>query len=323
MYFKDEIENKRYLKKNEIEEGEVGRYFNWSEEGDVLLNKNILRKSNKIIEDGSTCINWCMLNDQYTMILLKRPLGDIYRENSIEDYYIALYNNVLLPEISLQLRNSCAKYYLAKMDQKKDKTNYIITIDFKKPNEVLIHGSEILEKMSGDTSEKNIEKLIQVLKAYLTKKGFLDLDIKRVEQDFIKQTLFNRFIQQNDEHNNNWGIVIDERENSVRLAPSYDMDCSCEVKKPKKIHRQTNDGCSNLESILRQYQEKSWLQSYVKDILNEFNIEKAFEDTKKYTNKEIPNDLKGRYRRFFSERMQELGKAYHKVYEKEEKEMIR
>ncbi len=68
-----------------------------------MIENSILRKSTIDVDNYTNCLDWNMLKDNETMVLLKRPFGDIYRGLSIDDYYIAIYNNMLLPQIAKQL----------------------------------------------------------------------------------------------------------------------------------------------------------------------------------------------------------------------------
>lgn len=155
MFFKDKEEYERYLSKNKVrnEIEDTQKYFNWSEDGEILLEKGMLRESALEVERYTNCICWVMLKDNETMALLKSQFGDIYRDLTIDDYYIAMYNNILLPEIANQLQNQSAKYYIAKNKPTKSKgyeRKYLLTIDFKTKDEEIIHGEDILEDLNED-----------------------------------------------------------------------------------------------------------------------------------------------------------------------------
>ena len=115
MFFKDKKEYEDYLSKNQvsISNENTQKYFSWSEDGEILIENSILRKSTIDVDNYTNCLDWNMLKDNETMVLLKRPFGDIYRGLSIDDYYIAIYNNILLPQIAKQLGNESAKYWLS------------------------------------------------------------------------------------------------------------------------------------------------------------------------------------------------------------------
>ena len=97
MFFKDKKEYEDYLSKNQvsISNENTQKYFSWSEDGEILIENSILRKSTIDVDNYTNCLDWNMLKDNETMVLLKRPFGDIYRGLSIDDYYIAIYNNIL------------------------------------------------------------------------------------------------------------------------------------------------------------------------------------------------------------------------------------
>ncbi len=230
MFFKDKKEYEDYLSKNQvsISNENTQKYFSWSEDGEILIENSILRKSTIDVDNYTNCLDWNMLKDNETMVLLKRPFGDIYRELSIDDYYIAIYNNILLPQIAKQLENESAKYYIAK-DKDRKNGKKIVTIDFKRKDEELIHGEDILERMGESIRELNIQKLLDTTEDYLIEKGYYNQDIENIKKDFIKQSFFNKFIKQFDENNHNWGILVNFRLNSARIAPLYDLDCSCDI----------------------------------------------------------------------------------------------
>lgn len=121
MFFKDKKEYEEYLKKNETETFVDGQenYFNWTEDGYIKLEKNKFLKSNKDVSNYTNCMGWRLLSDRKTMVLIKRPFGDVYRDLSLENYYKSIYNNILLPQIAKQFQISSAIYYLAKKDTKK------------------------------------------------------------------------------------------------------------------------------------------------------------------------------------------------------------
>lgn len=316
MFFKDKKEYEDYLSKNQvsISNENTQKYFSWSEDGEILIENSILRKSTIDVDNYTNCLDWNMLKDNETMVLLKRPFGDIYRGLSIDDYYIAIYNNILLPQIAKQLGNESAKYYIAK-DKDRKNGKKIVTIDFKRKDEELIHGEDILERMGESIRELNIQKLLDTTEDYLIEKGYYNQDIENIKKDFIKQSFFNKFIKQFDENNHNWGILVNFRLNSARIAPLYDLDCSCDIGKLSKHMRTTDNGSFNsLEQFMKQYKDEDWFEMYIKEVISKFNIEEAFKDSEEETNTKIPVKYKQRYKDFFAIRFYELKQAYEKVF---------
>ena len=316
MFFKDKKEYEDYLSKNQvsISNENTQKYFSWSEDGEILIENSILRKSTIDVDNYTNCLDWNMLKDNETMVLLKRPFGDIYRGLSIDDYYIAIYNNILLPQIAKQLGNESAKYYIAK-DKERKNGKKIVTIDFKRKDEELIHGEDILERMGESIRELNIRKLLDTTEDYLIEKGYYNQDIENIKKDFIKQSFFNKFIKQFDENNHNWGILVNSKLNSARIAPLYDLDCSCDIGKLSKHMRTTdNESFNSMEQFMKQYKDEDWFEMYIKEVISKFNIEEAFKDSEEETNTKIPVKYKQRYKDFFAVRFYELKQAYEKVF---------
>lgn len=163
--------------------------------------------------------------------------------------------------------------------------------------------------------ELNIDKLLGSLEEYLRKYEYSNQDIEGAKIDFIKQSFFNRIIKQYDENNHNWGILVNKKTHSVRMAPLYDMECSCEINKRSKKMRKTKDGSTtNLEQFIRQFKNESWFKWYIEEIIENFDLEKAFKQSEIETNTKIPEKYKQKYKDFFALRFHELKQAYENVY---------
>ena len=320
MFFKNEKEYKEYLRRNgilDIDDNSEINYFNWDTEGHMLIDIKKCNESYIDVNDFYFCKGWIMLPDKKTMGLLKNPYGDIQRDVTKEEYDLSLYNNLLIPQIAIQTENRTAQYYLAKLknNNKIDKRIYIFTLDFKHKNEQLIHGEDIIEAMGEDSKELDIQKLIETAKKYLQEKGYSNQDIEDIEKDFIKQSFLFRFIKHEDQHNRNWAILENEKTNRVRIAPVYDIDCSCDLNKRNKKMRKTDDGSLvSIESFIEQYKDKEWFKDYIEKVIENFDVREAINDMRKETNIDLPEKLKEHYMNFFGQRFIELKQAYQKVY---------
>ena len=194
--FKDKQEYKEYLEKQKVKISNLNdeNYFEHNDNGEIVLKKQDYNISVLDVEKYTNCINWILLKNKKTMALLKRPFGDIYRELSKELYYVSLYNNILLPQIAKQFQNKSAKYYIVAEDKSNRNMKQILTVDFKEKNEELIHGEELLEESDGNINELNIQSIMKHISKYLIKNGFKSQDIDTIKKEFIKQSLFNRFV---------------------------------------------------------------------------------------------------------------------------------
>ena len=320
MFFKNEEEYNEYLIKNgisEIEDNGSINYFDWDNEGHVLIDIKKCKESCIDVDNYYFCKGWIMLPDKKTMGLLKNPYGDIQRDVTKDQYDVSLYNNLLIPQIAIQAQNRTAKYYLAKLkkNNKIDKRTYIFTLDFKHQDEEIIHGEEILENMQENINELDIQKLIEITKKYLQKNGHNNQDIEDFEQDFIKQSFLFRFIKHEDQHNKNWAILHNEKNGRIRIAPVYDIDCSCDLNKKNKKMRKTKDGSLvSIESFINQYKTEEWFREYIEKFIEKFDIKKAIHDMKEETSVEMSEKVQTHYMNFFGQRFMELKQAYQKIY---------
>lgn len=323
MFFKDRKEYEKYLQKNEVEEYTYGQenYFNWTGDGYIKLENDKFLKSNKDVSKYTNCMGWRLLSDGKTMVLIKRPFGDIYRDLSLQNYYKAIYNNIILPQVAKQFQISSATYYLAKKDSKKKtkgyEPTYIVTKDFKHKDEELIHGETILEENEADINELNINQLIDNIMIYLERNGYTNANREQIRREFIKQSFFNRFVKQVDENNHNWALLVDEFDKTARMAPVYDLDCCCEIGKRGNHIRKTDDGSTvSLDAFICQYKDEEWFKKYIEEVTERFDIEKSFLDAKQETNFDMSEEYKNKYRDYFALRKRELQEAYDKVYSK-------
>ena len=323
MFFKDEEEYKKYLEKNKINKEIEGKsnFFNMSENGEVLLESSKSCSSSLDITNYTNCLGWILLSDKKTMGLLKLPFGDIYRNLTKEQYETAIYNNILLPQIARQFQNDSAIYYIAKRGKARNKYDanrrYILTLDFKEKDEELIYGEDILERMKYDINELRIEHLLYAIEDYLIEIGVKNQDIENARKDFIKQTIYNRFVKQADENNHNWGILVNQKTKKTRMAPLYDLDCCCDIgplKKHKRIDKE--GGTTGFESIMRQFEGEEWFNKFIKETIIDFNINKAIKDSKKETNIDIPENIQKIYKDFFGQRFYEFKTGYEKSKKK-------
>ena len=318
--FKDKQDYEKYIEKQKVTNADLREenYFEHNDNGEIILKKQDYNTSALDVEKYTNCVNWVLLKDQKTMALLKRPFGDIYRELTKEQYYVSLYNNILLPQIAKQFQNKSAQYYIVAGNKFNRNMKQILTVDFKKKNEELVHGEEILEESDGNINELNIQSIMKHINKYLNEKGFKSQDTDTIKKEFIKQSLFDRFVKQTDENNHNWGILLNEKEKRARITPIYDLDCCCESGTLRKKVRTTSDGSKyDFGAFFRDFGDKKWFNKYVEEVIEDFDINKAIQNAKTETGIEIPTEIKEHYKNFFGERFYEFKGAYQKFLTEE------
>lgn len=321
----------------------------------VIRNFEKDSKGNIIIEDGtyvSSKLNTTQYNFTNGWILLSQP-GTINREgvqgtmalvkSYIPDKYPGYYdesdkeilraNNFVMPEIAKQFELEAAEYYnvvfedgeelknrenyiiegRTKKQKIKPKTRYLLTPSFRRNNEKMVHLSDFLT----DKDELDARKLLDEIRTYLLRENVVASDIDNVLREFIKQSIFNKFIDFSDEHNLNTGILIsnDKKEKRARLAPCYDLDFSGGVYNitdggyPKFFLRHNGNGGNTLTSILAVFFTK-FERDYLAEIIPKIDIEEAIKTGEENGNLKLSEIARQRYKDFFRNQQEELESFY-------------
>ena len=169
------------------------------------------------------------------------------------------------------------------------------------------------------TDELDARKLLDEIRTYLISENVVASDIDNVLRDFIKQSIFNKFIDFSDEHNLNTGILItnDKKERRARLAPCYDLDFSGGVYNitdggyPKFFLRQDENGRNTLISILATF-FTTFERNYLAEIIPKIDIEEAIKSGEKNGNLKLSEITRQRYKDFFRNQQEELVSFYEK-----------
>lgn len=317
MFF-NEREYNEYLDKNKVNREDFEKNSNFKKEyykqdknGRIILDMKRTTESAIDISSYSTPKGWYML-DNMDMVLVKNIFGDVYRNLNEEQYNFSKYNAIVMQYLSKQFGIKSAQYYLA-TEKGNTRLTYIITPSFLNKNEKLVEGNSILK----DPMELNIDKILKQIEEYGKDKNYNIEDIVSIKHDFLKQTIFNKFVKQSDENNGNWAVIEDGI--SASFSPIYDYDCSCGVETKNKHLRSTNNGNIELKDVLEQYKDEKWLQKYVKDVISKINFEKVIEDMED-DGINIEEKTLNNYRKLFKERKIQLQQSYNEVYEPKELE---
>lgn len=271
------------------------------------------------------------------MFLIKSSIPDKYpNKYSKLDNEILRANNFIMTEIAKQFELNVAEYYNVvfedsdelkceenyrqkngKIEQKiKPNTRYLATPSFREENEKLIHFEEILDSQY----ELNALTIFKKLNSYLEEENVVDSDIEKVLQDYIKQCIFNKFIEFSDEHNLNAAILItkDRKGKRARLAPCYDLDFSAGIFNtlnggyvPKYFFRHSDNGSDTLKGILAQFYCR-FERKYLKEIISKINYEEAISIGESNGNFKLSDLAKQHYTDFFKAQQKDLEEFYEK-----------
>lgn len=327
--FRDKNELELYLQKNGCLNETTyllnGLYFKRSKKDGVIeLSKRDIVTSTKYLGNAAAALEWVFLTDS-SMALIKNYYPDLCRMYSNDERNIMINNNYILPEIAHQFNLHSAEYHRCRfknISNKNPKLEYTLTQSFLKPNEELIHGIDIVQdsEKSPSTSDLKISNQLTKLTNYLKLRGISVSDINDIKRDFIKQSIFNRFTKQADEHNGNWGIIYDGKR--ARLADCYDLEISSgmtnKVSKLSIYERLADDNSSSLNSIITQYKDLPWMQEYLQEVLSSININNAIEVAKTVHIANISEKTENYFKEFYDNRKNELQQVYDTLYVKKE-----
>ena len=278
---------------------------------------------------------------QGRMALVKSYIHDKYPEHyKNSDAEITMANNFIMPEIAKQFQLEVADYYnvvfedgeglksranfkeIGRIKEQKIQPNhrYLLTPSFLRNDEELIHLADILE----NKYESKATKILNAIEEYLKKMRAPETDIKAVKLNFIKQCIFDKFIDFSDEHNLNSGIIIKKEAEGIRarLAPCYDLDFAAGVYNTidgeiqvRAFFRKSDNGRFDLTDILEQFRS-NFEKEYLKEVLLKLDIEQAIEIGEQYGNFKLSDIAKRRYMDFFKIQQADLEK-YYMTFEKE------
>ena len=212
-----------------------------------------------------------------------------------------IINEVICNKLANQVGLSCAKYEKAHFNQTEGLVSYNILSD--EYNEILLTGHEILqdEDIIDSYITQYVEKIQQTKNYHINKKQMII--------DLYKITLFDAIVFQTDRHPSNLHFIHNKTTNSLKVAPlidnefafyseyiqsfipEFEVDCVEIVKnysynlKKMFVYQQNylNEYSyySNLQALVSVANKNPLLKKELVNFINNLNIKKAIEETKK------------------------------------------
>lgn len=315
--------------------------------GNIIIKNGTFIISKSSVTNYSFSDSWVLISQpgvfnrqdvQGRMALIKSYIPDKYPNYySGSDEEIARANNFVLPEIAKQFQLEAAEYYNVVFEdcgelkseenfrtlgrEKRQKIipnhRYLLTPSFKKNNEELIHLADIVGPY-----ELKASKMIKGIEEYLQLRHFPETDISQIKDNFIKQCIFNKYIDFSDEHNFNSAIIVSQgvEGKRARLAPCYDLDFSAGIYNivnggyfPTYFFRKSDDNKDDLISMLAQFKGESE-KKYLQEILQKINVDEAINLGEQYGNFKLSERARTKYNKFFKKQQDELESFYEKNY---------
>lgn len=228
------------------------------------------------------------------------------------------YNTIFRDSKELESEENSIRVKGKKDRRIKSGQRYILTPSFRGENEELLHYADMLS----DSKELRAKVMLDEIKEYLRIRHIPEEDIEQVEREFIKQTIFNKFIEYSDEHNSNGGVLItnEPQNRRARLAPSYDLDFATGIynvttgsRTPMFFFRTANNGRDDMIGMLEQFKGE-FVGRYLQETIGNFDLETAIEQGERNGNFRISDKARRKYTRFFSAQIRELTEHYEKEY---------
>jgi len=163
-------------------------------------------------------------------------------------------------ELAKLLGLPCAEYEFGICDGKEG----VISPLFVPEGGRLIHGNEILAKVIGEEYPKNkfyrvrehkLLTVLAIIKATPLLPPSFEKDklIRKSLDIFAGYLLFDCWISNPDRHHENWGMILDDTNKAIYLAPTYDhaSGLGCRVSDKERVERlNTNDIRYNIEAFV-------------------------------------------------------------------------
>lgn len=290
--------------------------------GYVLLSNNNYVPSKLDVEDYEAVNSWIMLPEKTMAIIKNLPVSnhsaDFIHNMSEEHKNLLKYNNIVLPFVGKEVFGiDTAEYFLVKFTPEPQSISvipgqeYILTLDKRRTGEINWEGWDILVKTQiQDTN--SISERIRAITGFLKANKVHEHTIYEVKDEFIRQEIFKKFIGYVDNHNGNWSIGMLGK--SARAFPVYDFDICCGIQKPYANITVSDNGRTDLKSLIEQYRGLLWIKTYLKEIISTFDMNTIFEKSYERTKVQIPLKQKLYYRDYFQARIAELKAIYNEVF---------
>ena len=283
---------------------------------------------------------------QRKQCLLKSYIYDDNKTYSATKRQMLRANNFIIPEIAKEFGLEAASYgrfkiigdlnegELAREENiayTKDRIpqyrlepnrEYLLTPSFLKSDEEFVPFGDILS----NDKETNVSTIWKQLEQFLTSRNISKENIKKVKKQYALKSIFGAFVELNDNHNYNDGLIFtDDRSNrSVRIAPAYDLDFSMQIYNVTSIGatyfiKTASNGRFEVTDMLKEFQDiisEKELTKLMSKIYPD-RLTEIIDKTERKHGLKLTTDVEYTYYRFFREKYEEMEKFYRERFEKD------
>ncbi len=200
---------------------------------------------------------------------------------------------------------------------------YILTPSFLKKDESLIKFGDIIS----DNMENNVTVIWKQLEKFLISRNIPKNDISAIRKQYALKSLFGAFVELNDNHNYNDGLVLTENRTnrSARLAPAFDMDYAMgiyhlsRVGGPITFIKSASNGGFEFSDMLKEF-EKDLTKQDLEELMINIHPDKlatTILEVDKQHKLELADNVITRYIQFFCNKYKEMENFYEHKYNKD------
>jgi len=214
---------------------------------------------------------WIITPDLRTYLIKRNPR---YSSSVKHPYYNILITN----KIAQKMNVPCAQYYLARNGSDCDVGNNI-TCNFLKDGESLISGEQVVTYASFGCPTELLSSRLLYIEKYLKYMKVEPEVMEEIRRNYIKLAFLNRFINNTDEADWNYGLIYDGVSKKITgLAPGFDFDFTLNAHPDIGRALLLDDGTSEITSFIEQFKHEQWFRGFVQEFINNFNIEEVLQE---------------------------------------------
>lgn len=266
----------------------------------------------------------------------KETQGKVVQElyNSINDNRLDIKekNEFFLPQLAKQLGIETAIFYKTTESENRefkkvsidsivdilreyklvDDTRYHLTKNFIKQGEKYIVAKTFV-KSKKDNNMIEMKQILEATEKYIKEhykeKGFSKKEAedtyKNIRTGIIKQSLFNKLVDNSDESNSSWGLIEDE-EGKLRLSPMFNFkNCAGCIATDKKV-RVVDKNKNYIDDFLIVYSEEDWFKEWIDNAVINLDFDKANDEMIRKTGVILTKGEKDYYRQTIFDKMHSI-----------------
>ena len=205
----------------------------------------------------------------------------------------------------------------------KSNTEYVLTPSFLQNNEEFMAFGDMIP----NDKDHDVSNVWRQLERFLIERNIPKDKIKEVRKQYIIKSIFGAYVELNDNHNFNDGLIFtnDRSDRSVRLAPAYDLDYAMRIYNigpmgaPITFVKRASDGGMEVTSMLKEFGHEINERDFTKLLngLHPDNVLKIIEDVDKRHHLNLTYDVKEKYMSFFTDKHREMETFYKERYGKD------